>query len=434
MTKYHCAVIHKGVITCNLLMKKLFFIALLFLTSTGFLKAQVVQVTPMAIQQLVQNVLVGEGVEISNITYSGAPDAIGMYIAPTGLFGADTGLVLTSGTIYSVPGPNFEQGAGANNGYPGDAQLNALTTNSTNDAAVIEFDLKPSSDTIRFEYIFGSEEYMEYVGSNYNDVFGFFLTGPGLPPGGVNLAVLPSSTTPITINSINNSINSNYYIDNPPFTSTPLSQALQYDGITTLLRAEYYPATPGETYHIKIAIADAFDFNFDSGVFLKGKSFSSPSICDSMTVLATIIPVSCVGGNNGSINIDSVAGGQGPYYFSLNDGAFLNQAQFDTLMAGNYNLSVMDSNGCISSQGVVVMQPDRKLRFFTTFRKSKVCPDCSNGKIVASGIGGVGPYQYSLDGENYKDSGVFENLAPGTYTLYMKDAFGCIITRTVLLG
>lgn len=415
-------------------MKKLFFIALLFSLSGGFLKAQQIQVTPMAIQQLIQNVLVGEGVEVSNITYTGSPEAIGMYIAPTGLFGADTGLVLTTGMIDNVPGPNYVENLGTNNGYPGDADLDGLTTSPTNDAAIIEFDLKPSSDTIRFEYIFGSEEYLEWVNSNFNDVFGFFLTGPGLPPGGVNLAVLPSSSTPITINSVNNMSNGNYYVDNYAGNFTPLGQALQFDGITTLLRAEYYPATPGETYHIKIAIADAFDANYDSGVFLKGKSFSSPSLCDSMTVLATIIPVSCNGGSNGSINIDSVAGGQGPYYFSLNDGQFLNAEQFQNLMAANYNLSVQDSNGCISSQGVVVMQPDRKLRFFTTFRKSYVCPDCSNGKIVASGIGGVGPYQYSIDGDNYQTSGVFENLPPGTYTLYMKDAFGCIITRTVLLG
>jgi len=50
----------------------------------------------------------------------------------------------------------------------------------TFDASILEFDFIPQSDTLKFNYIFGSEEYPEYVNSGYNDVFGFFISGPGI--------------------------------------------------------------------------------------------------------------------------------------------------------------------------------------------------------------------------------------------------------------
>lgn len=74
------------------------------------------------------------------------------------------------------------------------------------------------------------------------------------------------------------------------------------------------------------------------------------------------------------------------------------------------------------------------LRFFTLFKKSFVCTECTNGKIAATGIGGVKPYQYSLDNENFQDSGVFNNLTPGLYTIFIKDAAGCIVRRKIILG
>lgn len=73
------------------------------------------------------------------------------------------------------------------------------------------------------------------------------------------------------------------------------------------------------------------------------------------------------------------------------------------------------------------------MRFFTVFRKSYVCTDCTNGKIAVNVIGGQAPITYSRDGINYQTSGIFDNLGPGSYTIYAKDANGCIISRTVVL-
>ncbi|MDP0953449.1 choice-of-anchor L domain-containing protein, partial [Klebsiella pneumoniae] len=78
---------------------------------------------------------------------------------------------------------------------------------TTNDAAVLQFDFIPLGDTLKFDYVFASEEYNVYVGGGVNDVFAFLLSGPN-PAGGnyvdANLALLPGTTTPVSINTVNN--------------------------------------------------------------------------------------------------------------------------------------------------------------------------------------------------------------------------------------
>ena len=139
----------------------------------------------------------------------------------------------------------------------------------------------PIADTIRFRYVFGSEEYPEYI-SSYNDVFGFFVTGPK-PSGGnytnQNIAIVPGTTnTPVSIYNINNGsnntgpcVNCQYYVDN----SSGLT--IEFDGMTTVLTA-WAVVIPCQTYHIKLAIGDAGDHAFDSGVFLEANSFSTSAV------------------------------------------------------------------------------------------------------------------------------------------------------------
>jgi len=242
----------------------------------------------MSPQQLVQNVLLGAGVSVSNIQYTGSLSAIGSFIGTSSNIGIPSGIILATGNISDAIGPNNSGFAGLDLSKPGDQQLTNIAGYDTYDAAVLEFDFIPSSDTIRFNYVFGSEEYPEYVCSSYNDVFAFFLTGPN-PLGGMynnkNIALIPNTTIPVAINSINSgspgssytasgciSLSySNYYIDNINGTT------VQYDGFTKVLEAVAH-VVPCQTYHIKIAIADAGDGIYDSGVFLEAKSFSSPTV------------------------------------------------------------------------------------------------------------------------------------------------------------
>lgn len=231
--------------------------------------AQITIDSSKTIQQLVSDVLLGSGVSVSNITYNGNPSAIGYFDGTNSNLGIDSGIVLTSGNISGVPGPN-NSGSTSTGWYgPGDADLDGLTTATTEDASVLEFDFIPGSAKVKFRYVFGSEEYMEWAGSSFNDVFGFFISGPGIT-GKPNIALIPGTSTPVTINNVNLITNLSYYFDN----ENPIGVTVQYDGFTTVLEAEV-TVIPCEMYHIKIAVADAGDAAYDSGVFLEAGSFES---------------------------------------------------------------------------------------------------------------------------------------------------------------
>ncbi len=242
------------------------------------------------VQYLVENVLVGGGVQTSNWTYTGVPIAIGYFDGTNSNIGIDSGIVITSGSIYNAIGPNTDPGTTANNFQPGDPDLTAYSGDPTFDAAILEFDFVPQSDTLRFNYVFGSEEYPEFVGGTVNDVFAFLLTGPD-PNGGMynsaNLATIGSTTIPVSINTLNCQNFSVQYICNDPAntmcapsyncTGTGSGVTIQYDGFTIPMQAEAYVVC-GATYTIRMGIADGGDAILDSGVFLEAGSFTSPTL------------------------------------------------------------------------------------------------------------------------------------------------------------
>lgn len=266
--------------------------------------AQLITDNTVTPEQALLDYLLGDGVEVSNITFSGDLNQIGSFDANATNIDILDGIMLATGDIDVAIGPNDAGGAGLGGGNfgAGDPDLTALSTFNTNDAAVLEFDFIPSGDSLIFNYIFASEEYNEYVCGSVNDAFGFFLSGPGIvgpyADNAINLATIPNpilagETIPVTINSVNNgqpgsaggnasncnqvseqwNLNTDYYVDNEG-NGDPTS--VQFDGFTVILTAAAQVQC-GQTYHIKIAIADAGDTAFDSAVFLEGGSFSSNS-------------------------------------------------------------------------------------------------------------------------------------------------------------
>ena len=156
----------------------------IFLLFPAFVWSQLTT-SSMSPGSLVQNVLLGPGVTVSNISFSGVGSSIGYFNGAATNLGIGEGVVMTTGTINnngSGPhGPNNSSGSGVDNGAGGYSQLSNLIGGiQTYNAAILEFDFIPYSDTVRFKYVFGSEEYPEYVGSNFNDVFAFFISGPGI--------------------------------------------------------------------------------------------------------------------------------------------------------------------------------------------------------------------------------------------------------------
>ena len=164
------------------------------LITTGFAVSQI-SVTQNANAQTLAQLLSGAGVTISNYTVTGASAACGTFANVSSNLGLAQGVILSTGMVTDIPQPasNFASTAFTN---AGDPQLSTLTTGTIYDVAILEFDITPQGSTLQFNYVFASEEYPQFVCSPYNDVFGFFITGPN-PAGGSynsnNLAVLPIS-------------------------------------------------------------------------------------------------------------------------------------------------------------------------------------------------------------------------------------------------
>ncbi len=237
-------------------------------------KAQLV-ITSLTPQEIVTHLL-GCNSAASNIVMSCASGASGYFTALNTNLGLDSGIIFTSGAALNAVGPNNSCCQGIDNGYAGNALLQSLCGQNTFNACVLDFDVTLNVDTLRFNYVFGSDEYAEYVGSSFNDVFALWISGPGIV-GNQNMAILPGTPYPVTISNVNCQGNSPYYICNDPSNylcsgsyNCPTNQStttLQYDGFTTVLEAKH-EVQSGQTYHLEFAIADAGDGIFDSGVFV----------------------------------------------------------------------------------------------------------------------------------------------------------------------
>ncbi len=247
-----------------------------FIISSNVTFAQLV-ITPNQTASQLVNVLVGGGLTFTNATYVGGNNSNGRFTTggtPTNL-GFASGIILSTGSVMDATGPNVSGSTTFTNNTGSDPQLAALIPGYTiNDACYLQFNFIPESDTIKFRYVFGSEEYPEWVGSNFNDVFGFFVTGPN-PSGGnytnKNIAIIPGTTLPVTIDNVNASSYSQYYVNNTSGSS------IEYDGFTTVLTA-WCKVTPCVEYTIKIAVGDAGDSAYDSAVFLEENSFTTNAV------------------------------------------------------------------------------------------------------------------------------------------------------------
>ena len=241
-------------------------------------------------EEYVQEILLGEGVTATNITYTGSLAQLGLLENGSGVFSVESGLMLNTddatcegfcGDCLGGSVPDQDLLDVANSVPPLINQT--FTVSSVNDVCILEFDFEAGGDSIAFNYVFGSDEYLTYVNTTYNDIFAFFLSGPGItgpyaspagfPDGAINIAQVPESDPllPVTISSVNNVTNSDYYIDNPA------QEGICTNGYTTTFTAAA-AVQCGETYHIKLAIADGSDTALESFVVLESGSFSSNAV------------------------------------------------------------------------------------------------------------------------------------------------------------
>ncbi|MEZ0006593.1 gliding motility-associated-like protein [Flavobacterium sp. 28YEA47A] len=419
-----------------------------------------------------------------NHTWSSTPGnrQLAYFNKATSTFPIEEGLLLTTGKASSAMGPNNTGGStdemvkAAN-----DPDLASITGRTIYDAATLEFDFVPAGNTLEFKYVFSSEEYLEYCETGYNDAFGFFLSGPGISGpyrnNAINLAVLPNTTTPISINTIHSAgtnvngnnfpaVNGQYYQNNAAGSTTT-----QFDGNTVILTATY-PVTPCSTYRIKLSIGDASDQKWDSGVFLGARSFNSENIvltnygnmienqnnifegCNNkFRVQRTgsdisqplVVNLLLSGTFTNGVDIQT-AGGQ-PFPTQVTIPA--NQTYIDipyTSVADGVpdnaeTFIVKTITSCPCSSDVVYVT--QTMTIYETAVLNSInatnaqCNGQNNGTLTVNVSGGSGSYLYSIDnGTNWQSINTFSNLSPGNYTVVVKDPGSCKpnISGTATIG
>ena len=269
--------------------------------------------------ELVNNLLTGNNVVISNVTFNGSTSnvqtpqtTIGYFNNNGSSFPITEGIIMATGDVILATGPNNAGGSTNNNGVadpdPSDPDLAAIGTATMNNECILEFDIVAQGNTIEFNNIFASEEYHEYSTSSYNDGFGLFISGPGITGpfsnNSKNIALIPGTNLPVTMNNLNNGVsnsgpctNCEFLIDNTN------GSAVQYDGYTTTFQASA-TVKCGETFHIKLAIADAGDESFDSALFLEANSFNSNG--SEIAINQTNLIKSTCGNSDGGIAIEGL--------------------------------------------------------------------------------------------------------------------------------
>lgn len=204
--------------------------------------------------------VVGDGVTVVDDSTTGSPDQTG-YV--DGFVPGGKSWVLSTGRIADALGTP-DAFANTDLGEPGDDDLAALSGHTTFDAATYQLRLVPQGHELHVKYVFASEEYPEYVGSQYNDVMQVLVNGQ-------RCAFVPGTSTPVAVNTINASTNAEYFVDN---SSGAAGYSTSMDGLTVPLTCTAN-VTPGQEVTVKIAVADSSDARYDSAVALIDKGIWS---------------------------------------------------------------------------------------------------------------------------------------------------------------
>jgi gliding motility-associated-like protein len=383
-------------------------------------KAQLSITTGVSPATLVSN-LVGYGMTVSNVTLNCPSNAYGTFSnGNTTNLGISSGIILTSGSATGAIGPNNTSSFSSCNGTIfNDPQLTSLSPQANHDPCILQFDVVPQCNTLTIRFVFGSEEYPEFVSSGFNDAFGFWISGPGpaCQPGyynNTNVATLPNNTTVVSINNVNNFTNSAYYVNNNG------GATIQYDGMTTVLTRSI-TLCPCQTYHWKLAIADALDCNYDSGVFL---DFLNCSTILSATALST--PETC-GACNGTATAS--ASGSGPFTYSWAPSGG-NAATATGLCPGTYTCTVDDAVSCAPPVTVTAVVGSTGTAVTATSAQTNlVCNGDCNGSASVTVTSGTGPYTYAWSPSG-GSADTAAGLCAGTYTCLVTATGGCTITQS----
>lgn len=393
----------------------IFFLLCFFLPLSGF--AQLVITNNGSAVSLAQTI-VGNGITVSNATIDCGSNSTATFTYTGGSLGVPNGVLLTSGHASDVANPGTYFSSFQNGNNLSDPDVVAISSQARYDACFLEFDFIPVCDTLHITYVFGSEEYPQYI-NQYNDVFAMFLTGPN-PSGGSylshNIATLPNGTTPVSIFTVNGgwplgsgASNPAYYVDN--YTSP--NADISYDGYTVPITS-IVAVTPCVSYHLKIAIVDALNGKYDSGVFIQGNTFTC-STAPSPSIVATD---ACI--NNGTATV-VVSNYSGPTNYSWLPGGQTTSA-ITNLVPGDYTCLITYPGLCTSDSLTITINDAQPA--VVPMAAATICIG-QTVSLTANASGGASGYSYSW---TTGATSVNANVSPTvntTYTVIATDANGC---------
>jgi gliding motility-associated-like protein len=355
----------------------------IFLFSNKSLYSQLVIANQGASATTITSSMIGPGLTVTNPVITCPNNAYGTFTGGgTTNLGIASGVLLTTGNVNTLAGNGSAFWSTGNNSNCNDPQLTTLDVEATNDCCILEFDVVPSCSTLRIRFVFGSEEYPEFVSSGYNDAFGFFVSGQN-PVGGTynntNIATLPNGTI-VSIDNVNATTNNTFYVNNATGT------AVKLDAFTTVITSDI-DVVPCQSYHFKLAIADAGDGIYDSGVFVDFLDCST-----ALNATATTTPVSCAG-SDGTATATAVNGFP-PYTYSWNTTPPQTTASISGLPTGTYTVVVDDAGTCTPPviQTVTVGLSNNVPTIVTN---DPVICEVGSATITASNPGSGGTYLWS---------------------------------------
>ncbi|MFS4416740.1 choice-of-anchor L domain-containing protein [Maribacter sp. 2307ULW6-5] len=335
-----------------------FLFIFLLLGASFVIRGQFEVDTSRSIEELVVDVLINSScAETSNYSASTGSafgfNGIGYFNANDTRFPYREGIILSTGNARNAIGPNNRVGSGINPSWPGDLDLRSATgTGNLFNASYIQFDFVPTTNSISFNFIFASEEYSAEYQCIYSDVFAFILTDAAGEA--TNLAVIPGTNRAVSATSIRPGVDNACGPRNEEFFAgtNGADSAISFEGQTVSLQA-VSEVIPGETYNIKLVIADNLDSELDSAVFLEAGSFSIDVDLGEDRTVASNNPL-CIGEN---LSLDATAIGAIDYRWSRNGQPLPANNGMTTLNVdapGNYEVEVVFSALCISSGAVAV--------------------------------------------------------------------------------
>ena len=265
---------------------------------------------------------------------------VGYFTDSTASIGLDSGLVMSTGIIYGLLGPNNIPNMTLGGGFfASDIDLSIMSplyANTIADPGIIQLDLVPAGDTLEVRYVFGSEEYDEYACSDKDDRLGMFLSGPGLAGPfsntAINMATLPISGLPVTVNTLNRGfagsegtlglcgMNAGWEQDTIYYINNDFGPGTQLDGYSVVLTARAV-VMPGMAYHLKIAIADVNDANFDSAVFLPEGAIRCTDLSTSIHDTDASAQSFWLNDQDGSVHVRGLSAEGGPVLLEAFDAA-----------------------------------------------------------------------------------------------------------------